>query len=146
MRKLLLIVTLITSNLLFSQEAEDQPFAVIEVVPTYPGCSGDNQSLKECMSSKISALVGQNFNVKKTSKGVPAGKHRIFVSFRINKKGKIDNIKTRSEYPKFEKEAKRVIGLIPKMKPGYQKGKAVGVLYSLPITFQIDEDKKSKKL
>jgi protein TonB len=38
----------------------------------------------------------------------------------------------------LEQEAKEVIGKLPKMTPGKQRGKAVGVLYSLPILFQVD--------
>ena len=39
----------------------------------------------------------------------------------------------------LEKEAQRVINLLPKMKPGKQRGKAVIVPYSLPIIFQVQD-------
>ena len=94
------------------------------------------------MSQNISALVAKNFNIKKASKGLEAGKHRVFVSFKIDNTG-ITTIKTRAPSPALEKEAARVIKKLPKMTPGQQKGKNVGVLYSLPITFEIEDKKKN---
>jgi protein TonB len=39
----------------------------------------------------------------------------------------------------LEKEAIKVVSSLPKMIPGKQRGKAVGVLYSLPILFQVED-------
>ncbi|MGA9324525.1 MAG: energy transducer TonB, partial [Salegentibacter sp.] len=36
-------------------------------------------------------------------------------------------------------EAARVINSLPKMQPGKQRGKPVGVMYSLPIIFQVQD-------
>jgi hypothetical protein len=36
----------------------------------------------------------------------------------------------------LEKEAQRIISLLPKMLPGKQRGRAVNVPYSIPINFQ----------
>ena len=38
----------------------------------------------------------------------------------------------------LDKEAKRVVGLLPKFKPGKQQGKAVRVQYVLPIMFKLN--------
>lgn len=124
---------------------EDLPFAIIEKVPIYPGCTGeDNAILKKCMSDHISKYVAENFNIKKASKGLPSGKHRVFVSFKIDKEGDVTNIRSRSVSKELEEEATRVIKKLPKLIPGQQKGKNVGVLYSLPITFYIEEEKEKK--
>ena len=115
------------------------PFAVIEKVPTYPGCTGDNDVLRACLSDNITRQVNRNFN---TTLGVELGLkgvNRIFVSFMINKSGEIVNIRSRAPHPDLEKEADRVIKTLPKMKPGEQNGEPVDVLYSLPITFKIEE-------
>jgi protein TonB len=48
-------------------------------------------------------------------------------------------IRARAPHPGLEKEATRVIGLLPKMQPGKQRGKAVTVPYSLPIIFQVQD-------
>jgi len=123
---------------------KDIPFAVIEKVPVYPGCTGEsNKVLKKCMSDHIAAYVSKNFRIKKASKGLKPGIHRVFVSFKIDKTGKITNIKSRAPNAALEKEAIRVMKKLPKLQPGQQKGKAVGVLYSLPITFEKEKKKRN---
>ena len=39
---------------------------------------------------------------------------------------------------RLKQEAMKTIKALPKMTPGKQRGQAVGVLYSLPIRFQIE--------
>jgi len=98
MRNLLIIIFLFFSNgLLFSQDVEevedtgeivDVPFAVIENVPVYPGCIGeDNDVLRKCMANNVSAFVNKKFNLRKASKGLEPGKYEIFVFFKIDKEG-----------------------------------------------------------
>ena len=48
-------------------------------------------------------------------------------------------VRSRAPHPRLEQEAARVINMLPKMKPGRQRGKAVIVPYSLPITFQVQD-------
>ena len=50
-----------------------------------------------------------------------------------------DRVRSRAPHPRLEKEAARVINMLPKMKPGKQRGKPVIVPYSLPITFQVQD-------
>ena len=40
--------------------------------------------------------------------------------------------------PYLDKEALRVIGLMPKWKPGKQRGKAVRVRYTQPVLFRLN--------
>jgi protein TonB len=146
MRLFIIFCLFISSQGLFSQQEEvltEIPFAVIEKVPVYPGCTDEtNAGLKKCMSQQISAIVGKNFNVKKGSKNLNAGTYRVFVNFKIDTNGNVTDIKSRAPNAKLEKEAIRVIKKLPRMIPGQQKGKNVGVLYSLPITFKIEPKKK----
>ncbi|PHO01694.1 hypothetical protein CSC82_22240 [Rhodobacteraceae bacterium 4F10] len=44
----------------------------------------------------------------------------------------------RAPHPRLKKEAERVARKIPKMKPGRQRGRAVRVGYTLPITFNVE--------
>ena len=116
------------------------PFAVIENVPVFPGCEGgNNQAKKDCMSKKISDFVNKKFNTELASDLGLSGRQRINVIFKIDKTGNITGIRARAPHPGLEKEAARVIGLLPKMKPGKQRGKAVTVPYSLPIIFQVQD-------
>ncbi|WP_405203047.1 M56 family metallopeptidase [Dokdonia sp. LLG6352-1] len=117
------------------------PFAVIDEVPVFPGCESltSNEQLRKCMSQKVSALISANFNVALGKELNLKGTNRIFASFKIDKNGYITNLRTRSPHPDLDAEAQRVISMLPKMQPGKHNGEVVGVLYSLPITFQIAE-------
>ncbi|MBL4723919.1 MAG: energy transducer TonB, partial [Lutibacter sp.] len=53
-------------------------------------------------------------------------------------KGNIVNIEARAPHKKLKEEAIRVVKLLPKMMPGRQRGKPVGVKYGLPIVFKVD--------
>ena len=117
----------------------DVPFAAIDKVPTFPGCEGmSNEEAKKCMSKKIMQLVGENFNSKIGDNAGLTGKQRIFVQFKIDKQGNVANVKARAPHPDLEAEALRVVNKIPQMQPGEHRGKKVGVLYSLPIIFEIN--------
>lgn len=164
LKKFLIITAIIASSSSFSQEKTitevsesdmikgDVPYAVIENVPVYPGCEGNgNQELKDCMSSRISAFINSNFNMKKVqSLNLPPKLYRTAVQFKIDQEGNVVNVRARAEHPEIEKEAIRVVGKLPQMVPGKQRGEAVGVLYSLPIIFKIEppqkiETKKNKR-
>ena len=120
-------------------DAHAVSFDVIEKVPTYPGCNGDNAALKECMSDKISKYVNRNFNVNLGKELGLTGVNRIFLSFVIDTNGDVINVRSRAPYPELETEAKRVINGLPKMVAGEQNGQLVDVLYALPITLKIAE-------
>ncbi len=122
------------------EEDVEVPFAVIENVPVFPGCEkGSNAKKKKCMSEKIAKFVNRKFDVDLASELGLSGRQRISVLFKIDKTGSITGIRARAPHPGLEKEAKRVIGLLPKMKPGKQRGKPVTVPYSLPIVFQVQD-------
>ncbi|RED48691.1 energy transducer TonB [Seonamhaeicola aphaedonensis] len=122
------------------EEDIDVPFAVIENVPIFPGCEkGDNNAKRACMSKKISDFVNKKFNTDLAGDLGLSGRQRINVIFKIDKTGAVTGIRARAPHPGLEKEAKRVIGLLPKMQPGKQRGKPVNVPYSLPIIFQVQD-------
>ncbi len=154
MKKITCLFFICFYSLVQAQEPEsnskDIPFAVIEKVPVYPGCNAtdSNAELKKCMSNAIIKHVSTNFNLLEISNNLnlPEGTYRIMAAFKINKQGKITAVKARSAFPDLEKEAIRVIQLLPKMDaPGMQKGKPVNVPYSLPIMFKVEDTKKEKK-
>jgi protein TonB len=122
------------------EEIADVPFAVIENVPIYPGCenAGNNNAKKKCMSDKIAAFVNKKFNTELAGDLGLEGRQRISVQFKIDKNGNVVNVRARAPHPKLEQEAVKVVKALPKMIPGKQRGKAVGVLYSLPILFQVE--------
>jgi len=116
----------------------DVPFALIDQVPLYPGCENlaSNEEQKKCMSQKITDHVMKNFK-SEVGKGLTGtGVNRVIVQFKIDKEGKIADVKARAASPELEKEGIRVIESLPQMTPGKQNGKDVNVMYSLPIVFQ----------
>ena len=116
------------------------PISVIENVPIFPGCDkGNNTERRMCMSRKITKLVQKNFKVKLAAELGLLGMQRIRVIFKINKNGDVTNVRARAPHPKLKAEAIRVVNMLPKMKPGIHKGKAVVVPYSLPINFVVQK-------
>ena len=120
---------------------EDVPFTAIEDVPIFPGCEKykSNDERRRCMSEKVSDFVNSKFNTELGSELGLSGVNRVYVRFKIDSKGKIVDVQARAPHPRLQKEAERVVNMLPKMTPGKQRGKAVGVLYSLPIIFQVQD-------
>ena len=122
------------------EEDIEVPFAVIENVPVFPGCEkGNNDTKRKCMSDKITKFVQKKFNTDIAGDLGLTGRQRISVIFKIDKSGNVTGVRSRAPHPRLQKEAARVINLLPKMKPGKQRGKAVIVPYSLPILFQVQD-------
>ena len=120
------------------EEDIEVPFAVIENVPIFPGCeSGNNAAKRDCMSEKISAFVQKKFNTDLAGDLGLTGRQRISVIFKIDKEGNVTGVRSRAPHPSLEKEAARVINLLPKMKPGKQRGTSVKVPFTQPITFKL---------
>ena len=122
-------------------EPIEVPFAFIEDAPLYPGCEKKkgNAAKKKCMSDKITKVVQRKFNADLAPDLGLTGKQRISVVFKIDKNGNVVDVRSRAPHPRLEKEAARVINLLPKMKPGKQRGEPVTVSYTLPIVFQVQD-------
>ena len=122
------------------EEDIEVPFSVIENVPIFPGCDkGDNAQRRKCMSQKITKFVQRKFNTDLAGDLGLSGRQRISVIFKIDKNGDVVGVRARAPHQRLLKEATRVVNLLPKMKPGKQRGKAVVVPYSLPIIFQVQD-------
>ena len=73
---------------------------------------------------------------------------RVVCQFVVEKDGHIGDIQVvrTSGDASLDKEAVRVIGTMPKWKPGTQRGKPVRVIFTIPINFRLsDEPKESAK-
>ena len=117
---------------------EEVPFAVIEEAPIYPGCTGSKAARKKCLQQKIRDHVNKKYNVNLAGElGLSPGKKKVYVLFKIDYKGNIVDVRARGPHKRLEKEAIRVVKLLPKMIPAKQRGKAVSVKYTLPITLQV---------
>ena len=121
------------------EEEVQVAFAVIEDVPVFPGCEGLSKAkTKACFQKKIQEHVVKHFTYPQTALDLGI-QGRVAVIFVIDSKGYVSSIRSRGPDKILEKEAERIIGLLPKMKPGKQRGKPVNVPYSLPIIFQVQD-------
>ncbi|MEN3323472.1 energy transducer TonB [Mariniflexile soesokkakense] len=122
-------------------EPEDVIFEKIEQVPIYPGCENkkSNNEKRKCMSDKITQLIQKKFNTNLGGELGLTGKQVIRTQFKIDKTGHVKDIKVNATHPDLKKEAERVINIIPEMTPGRQFDKNVGVIYTLPIIFQVQD-------
>ena len=105
---------------------EEQIFQVVEEMPSFPG--GD----AECMR-----FLNKNIKYPTIAKenGIQG---RVILQFVVNKDGSIvDVVVARSVDPYLDKEAVRVVNMMPKWKPGKQRGKPVRVKFTLPVTFRL---------
>jgi len=130
-----------------SLEIEETAVSVIEKFPIHPDCEAleSNEDRKKCTVSAVNVFMAKNFNTKMAEAlDLPAGKQRIFVNFKIDKRGEIKDLKARASHKKLEKEALRVIKLLPDFIPGENNGEKVDVPLSIPIVFMIAEDKKAE--
>lgn len=115
-------------------------FAVIEEAPIYPGCEGlDNEARKNCMSTKVTQFVTSRFDQEIASTLGFTGTQRIRLNFKIDKTGKVVDIRANAADPKLKEEAERIAKLLPKLKPGIQQGKAVTVPYAVTVRFKAKE-------
>lgn len=108
------------------EEMKEETLTVVDVMPQYPG--GDRELLK---------FIAQS--IKYPTDAQEAGvQGRVICSFVVDKKGNIVEPKIiRGIDPSLDAEALRVIGMMPRWTPGRQDGKAVRVLYTVPITFRL---------
>ena len=131
MRKILLLSAL---SIFACSSGQDEV-----TVPVYPGCNkkASNFKKRKCMSSAISEFVVRKFDTDIAKDLGLSGKQRIAVIFKIDKNGNAVGVRSRASHPRLEKEAARVINMLPRMIPGTVNGQPVIVPYSLPITFQV---------
>ena len=115
----------------------DVPFAVIEDVPIFPGCESVAKSQRRaCFQDQMNKHIRKNFRYPDIAQEMGI-QGRVYVNFIISKDGSITNIRMRGPDKNLENEAARIIGRLPKMTPGKQRGRAVRVPFSIPITFRL---------
>lgn len=107
-------------------DTKDEVFMVTEQMPEFPG------GMKELMT-----FLSKNikYPVSAMQKNVQG---RVIVQFVVEKDGSTTEFKVmRSVDPDLDAEALRVMKEMPKWKPGMQKGQAVRVKFTVPVTFKL---------
>jgi periplasmic protein TonB len=108
-------------------EDDNQIFTVVEQQPEFEGGY-------EAMSRFISKNLRYPASARRM--GVDG---TVYVQFVVAKDGSISEVKTiRGISADCDKEAERVVNMMPNWKPGKQNGKAVFVRFVLPIKFKLN--------
>lgn len=116
------------------------PFLLVQKSPVFPGCEEmqNNADRKACLNEKIHRFIMKNFD-----RDIVSELHlsdqilRTQVLFTLNSEGEIVEIQAKGPHPRLEKEAVRIIGMLPKISPGRHNGQAVKVLFSIPIALEV---------
>lgn len=104
----------------------NEVFVVVENQPEYPGGSA---AMMEFLAANI------QYPAEAKDKGIQG---RVITNFVIETDGSISDVQiVRGVDPLLDKEAARVIGSMPKWKPGVQRGNEVRVRYTLPVVFRL---------
>ncbi len=119
-------------------EFEEDPlvsFVVIEDVPVFPGCE-DAKDKRSCFQEMMNKHIAKNFRYPEAAQEMGI-QGKVNIMFVIQKDGSIGNVQMRGPAKSLEVEAQRIIDKLPKMVPGKQRGRAVKVPFSIPITFKL---------
>lgn len=118
-----------------TQKGEGEVFTVVEEMPRFPG---GESALMEFIAKRI------KYPVLAQENGIQG---RVIASFIVEKDGSISDPEVvRGVDPSLDAEALRVIGLFPQWTPGKQRGMAVRVKYTIPVTFRLTGTDKSDQV
>jgi len=106
--------------------ANQEPiFFLVEQMPEFPG---GTKALEEFIHN----AVKHNKAFKQGIQG------KVYVSFIINEKGEVSDVRiARGVNPELDEEALRIIRSLPKWKPGTMRGVPVNVQFTVPINFTL---------
>ena len=109
------------------EESDEEFFMVVENMPEFPG--GDVGLMKYIQKNVKYPPIAKEYNI--------TGK--VYVSFIVDKSGSVTDVKiVRGVDKSLDAEALRVVKSLPKYKPGKQRGKAVRVMFTIPINFTLN--------
>lgn len=108
-------------------EEEEVPFVMVEEKPKFMG--GDENTFTRWVAER---LVYPEIAKENSVQG------RVILQFRVNTDGSVSDVRVvRGVDPSLDKEAVRVVSSSPKWTPGRQRNKAVRVVYTFPVVFQL---------
>ena len=111
---------------------EGTVFEVVEQMPEYPGGM-----------SAMMEFIGKNIKYPVAAQKAKI-QGRVVIQFIVDKEGNIICPRViRGADPLLDAEAIRLTTIMPKWKPGMQRGQAVNVKYTVPIMFRLQEPEKS---
>ena len=125
----LVLLILSTTNILAQKEEVDYPITIVEQMPLFNNGGPEGFVL----------WVYKNIKYPETAiRDAISG--NVFVKFKIDSLGIVTDIEiVRSARWDLDSEVMRVVGSSPKWTPGLQGGKNVGILFTIPIEFDIKD-------
>ncbi|BCY28106.1 M56 family metallopeptidase [Flavobacterium okayamense] len=124
-----------------SKEKNEISFSEVDEVPRFLQCENvSKEDAMKCFNEKMMEHITKNFNYpKEAAKKNIQG--QVSIQFIIDKEGNIKDIVTHGPVngELLEKEARRIISLLPKLIPAKHKGKTVNIKYGLPLTFKLQD-------
>lgn len=116
-----------------SKSEKEEVFMIVEQMPEYPGGM-----------SELMKYVARN--IKYPADAVREKKQgRVIVQFTVGADGYTSDFSImRSVSPSLDAEAIRVLANMPKWTPGMQRGKAVPVKFTVPVTFRLEKQDKAE--
>lgn len=107
-------------------DVQEELFQVVDEMPEYPG---GQDSLFSFIAKNV------EYPVAAQDKEIEG---KVYIGFVVDETGTVTNARVlRGVDPDLDKEALRVINLLEKWTPGKEKGKAVKVEYTFPISFAL---------
>ena len=101
-------------------------YDVVERMPRFPD---GNQKMQDFIEKNL------HYPKECAEKGIQG---RVIIAVVVERSGKLTNIRVvKNVNPVLDKEALRIVNLMPKWIPGRQSDKTVRVKYIIPITFQL---------
>lgn len=109
-----------------SQTEERKVFDVVEQMPSFPG--GTNALM----------VFLSTFIKYPDESEIQGAEGRVIVTFIVERDGSVTDVKVANGCDYYlEKEAVRVVSMMPKWSPGKQNDSTVRVKYTLPVTFRL---------
>jgi protein TonB len=115
------------NNMIVGEDTTSTPYAVVEQMPEFPG---GEAALQRYLKNSIKY---PNIAMENGIQG------KVYVGFVVERNGSISNVRiARGVDASIDKEAMRVIRLMPKWIPGKQNGEPVRVSFTAPINFALE--------
>jgi protein TonB len=110
-----------------TQEEKQEIFSHVEIMPDFVG--GERELMLWLKANMRYPVIAQEQGIQ----------GRVIVRFVVGPDGTVSGAQVqRSLDPSCDKEALRVIGIMPKWTPGRQNGQPVSVYYTLPVVFRLN--------
>lgn len=126
-----------------SENSQSNVFRIVEQMPRFPGCEGNNnkREKQQCSTNKLLKFISSKL-VYPTTARINKTEGLVVVKFVVTKKGDVEKIKILRDIGHGCGEAavhviESMNNMPKKWIPGRQRGEKVNVYFTLPIKFRL---------